>query len=1228
MFKSTIYSLLIFLLPFTAGFCAQQNLAELQTVAEASDFKSTSTSAQVAEFVQQCAKSADHVSQFEFGKTVEGRAMVGVAVSGLPYQLGDRDDRLVALVIGNIHSGECAGKEALLMMIRELAQQPSHKWLKNMVLLIVPNYNSDANDRMGKNNRPGQIGPEDGMGRRENAQNLDLNRDFVKLESPEARCLVGLIDKCDPDLFIDCHTTNGSKHQYSLTYDIPHNPATAEPIRNFLRQKMMPVVTERMAQAGTLTFYYGNFNREHTTWQTFGHQPRYSTEYVGLRGRLAILSEAYSYISYKDRIQATKDFVSSCFDFAHENASSIKQMIRQVDKDLIRVAQDQPSRIGVSLNAKPVAFDKKFVLKGYKDDQPHDYECDFIGDYEPTRSVPLPLAYLIPKHMTRIVDRMLMHGIKVESVVQAAERVVSVDVIKELNRNERVFQKHRMMQAQCQRKTERRIVPQGTFVVRTAQPLGRLVAYMLEAESDDGFLFWNFLDDKLAVDEEYPIQRIDQVLDLPTAPVENVPNSGRLSLEMIGGSGSLLDRAVSPRWLGDDQLQVDMGGRKFLMNARTMSFAKALDPVLQREKLLSVLGEFGIEEEVADEVANVDPLESNDRKYLVFDTGQIDLVYDVAKQNLTAVGDVNNNAELFTFSPDQKKLAFVDTRGLNVLDLTSMETISFRPEDSDTELLGKLDWVYQEELYGRGNFKGFWFSPDSQKIAFLKLDESQVRKFTITDHIPVRGEDEYLAYPKAGDPNPVVSVGMANVSSDSEVTWVNLSDYASDEPLISNVSWRPDSSQLILQIQNREQTYLDVAAVDSMDSEAEVLFRDNTSAWIESPGEPRWLRDGSFLWLSPRDGYKHLYHYRPDGSLKKQLTRGNWEVRRIEAFDQANELVYFSAAKESPITMDCYKVEIGTGKMVRLTKGGGTHSVNFNESASLFIDSFSTSTQPAENRLVDSNGELLRVLNASSDDRINYVGLARPEFMEIQTRQGQPLDAMIIRPPNFDPQKKYPVLIHAYAGPQAPQVRDRFGGSFDLWHQTLAQAGYVIWKCDNQSASYRSAKNAWPIHRNLGENELADIELGVSWLKNQSWVDGDRIGLWGWSYGGYITAYALTHSDSFKIGISGAPVTDWRNYDTIYTERLMGTPQNNPDGYDASSVVKAAKDLQGKLLLIHGSIDDNVHLSNTMQFVLELQQAQKSFDLMIYPKNRHSVRRSEQAAHLRQLMFDFVIENL
>ena len=1219
---------IICFLVFANEMAAQQEpQREPVTVAESSDYKSTSTSQQVVEFVESCASKGDHIQKFVFGKTVEGRDMVGVSISSAPYEPGDTTDKAVVLVIGNIHSGECAGKEALLMLMRDLGDAVDHRWLKNLVVILVPNYNADANDRMGKFNRPGQIGPENGMGRRENAQNLDLNRDFVKLESPEARALVKLIDTVNPHLFIDCHTTNGSKHQYALTYDIPHNPATAQPIREFLRERMMPEVTTKLADDDTLTFYYGNFNQEHTKWTTFGHEPRYSTEYVGLRGRFAILSEAYSYIPYKDRIVATKDFVTACLDYVHQNAGAMKKVLAAVDSDLERAAKKEPERIQMSLAAKAVAFDQKFPVKGFKDDQPHDYQCDFIGKYETIRSVQLPFAYLIPASFSRQVDRMLMHGITVQQLAKEHEFEVTIQRVAELNRNERTFQKHRMVQAESEKRQERVKFEKGTFVVRTSQPLGRLASYILECDSNDGFVFWNFFDDDIAKGMDYPVTRMDKPQNLSVEKVAAVTATEKVTLEMIGAVNSPWQSPSAPRWKTGNQIEMRLSGRKFLMDAQSMSFASTLEPKFEKQKLVGKLVDAGVEEDVAKAVIKKSPLESEDRSHLVFDGAKVDFLYNVEDDSVQIFGNSQNNAELFEFSPDQSKCAFVNLDGLNIFDAASGEVVTVKATGGD-DLIGKLDWVYQEELYGRGNFKGYWWSPDSKHIAFLRLDEAEVATFTITDHIPVRGEDEFLNYPKAGDANPLVQVGIVSASSASDVNYLDLSRYESEEILVSNVDWKPDSESIVLQVQNREQTWLDLVGASPEDPSINVLFRDKTEAWITSPGNPFWLSDNRFLWLSPRNGYRHIYVYASSGQLEKQLTQGNWEVRSIKSFDKKNGVVYFSAAKENAYEIQAYRLEVESGEATRITEGAGTHSVSFNKDSSLFIDSVSTFTQPPQHRLCRCDGTVLRSLEVSSDDRSKYFKLTEPEFFEIPSSNDQPLDALVIRPPNFDPTQKYPVLIYAYAGPQSPRVRNRWDSKWGLWHQALANQGYVIFKCDNQSASYRSSKHVWPIHEDLGRNELADIERGVAWLKQQPWIDGDRIGIWGWSYGGYMTAYALTHSQSFKVGISGAPVTDWRNYDTIYTERLMGLPTKNEKGYQVSSVLKSAANLHGKLLLIHGSIDDNVHLSNSMQFALELQKAGKQFELMIYPQNRHSIRASAQAAHLRKLMFDFIKNSL
>lgn len=1236
-------------IPFAVGFgfltfCGQasnmltgQQTQQPLTVAESSEFKATSRSAEVEAFIDQCATMGKHVRRFDWGKTVEGRPMVGAIVSTKPYELGQQDERNVVLLLGNIHSGECCGKEALLMMLRELTHSPDHPWLQRNVILFAPNYNADGNDRVGKNNRPGQDGPIEGMGRRENAQQLDLNRDFSKIESPEARALVGLIDRANPHLFVDCHTTDGSRHQYQLTYDIPHNPATAPAIRDFLRQKMMPVVTKQLESKGTLTFYYGNFGRDGSpTWTTYGHEPRYSTEYVGLRGRLAILSEAYSYISFKDRIMATKAFCSELLDYATANHEAIHKLLEAVDRELIQTAQKEPARIPVSLNAKAIPFKEKFIVKGFRDGEPADIECDFIGDYESTSSTTLPYAYLIPKQHARVVDRLLMHGVSVMQVTEPIKMEVEEDVVQQLSRQPRPFQKHRMVRVATERSSKQVTVSEGTYLVLTAQPLGRWVAYMLEPESDDGYAFWNFFDDVLKVGTAFPVQRIAKPRAIQTKPIKEVTKVGKISLESIDGPYKLLPRNRAPSWVGKtDLIKTQIYNRDVLLDATSASFVNRPAKPYRATDVAAALEEIGLDAAIAKELAEAEPkLTSNNQVALLQAKGHA-VVYwietnDQLKTRAAMLGQPDRVAEVFRFSDDDTTLAFVNDEGLNFFDLKSGTRKTVKREHPK-QLVGKLDWVYQEELYGRGNFKGYWWQPTGSRMAFLTLDQTPLIPFTVMDHLPVHGKSEQTNYPKAGDPNPQVRVAVvdAQASDVNAVQWVDLSQYGEEEILVTGVTWSQDGQQLMLQVQNREQTWLDLLAVDADGTNVRKLFRDQTPAWIESPGDPVLLSGGEFLWRSPRTGYSHLYRYDRDGKLLGAVTSGQWEVRSLIGVDPTKRHCFFTATKDSPIETHAYRVEIETGEVKRLTELGKSHSVSFNDTYTHFIDSASDVFTPNVHTLRDEQGTLVRRFAATSDDRMKYLDVQRPEFLTIPSKNDQPLDAMLIKPPHFDPAKKYPVLVHIYAGPQAPRVRNRFGGANYLWHQMLAQQGYVIWMCDNQSASYRSVKNAWPIHRNMATNELADIELGVAWLKKQPWVDGERIGIWGWSYGGYMTAFALTHSQSFKMGISGAPVTDWKNYDSVYTERYMGRPQTNATGYESSSVLyNQAKNLHGRLLLIHGTIDDNVHLNNTLQFVKELQYAGKQFELMMYPSNRHSVRDPLQSQHMRKMMTDYVLENL
>jgi dipeptidyl-peptidase-4 len=590
------------------------------------------------------------------------------------------------------------------------------------------------------------------------------------------------------------------------------------------------------------------------------------------------------------------------------------------------------------------------------------------------------------------------------------------------------------------------------------------------------------------------------------------------------------------------------------------------------------------------------------------------------------------------FSPDGKLVSFVRGNNLFVVDVaTGVERQLTRDgrEGDKAVYNGYLDWVYEEELYGRGDKRAYWWSPDSTHIAFLRLDESPVPRFVIPNDIPAGQEVEDTNYPKAGDPNPTARLGIADISRNpvssktpiSSAKFVDLSAYKPEDFLLVRVAWAPDSRTLIFQAQNREQTYLDLDAA-TLEGKIQKLFRESSPAWVGINDNPFFLKDGTAIWESERDGWNHLYHYGSDGHLIKRLTIGKWEVRKVFGIDPANEWVYFTAIRDDPIAENVYRVRITDGQIERLTKDPGTHSPTFNSTFTYFIDEWSDINTPPQIRLYRNNGTLERVIDENKVEALSQYKLGQPEFLRVKTRDGYEMEAMMIKPPDFDPSKKYPVLIYNYSGPHAPSVINQWGGDFYMWHQMMAEKGYIIWVCDNRTASGKGLESTWPVYKHFGESELRDIEDGITYLKLFPFVDANRIGIWGWSYGGFMTTYALTHSKLFKIGIAGGTVSDWRNYDSIYTERYMLTPEHNKEGYDRSSVQKAAKNLSGRLLLIHGMIDNNVHMQNTTQLIYELQKADKQFDLMIYPTARHVVADPDQVQHWFTLMTDFIVRNL
>ena len=598
---------------------------------------------------------------------------------------------------------------------------------------------------------------------------------------------------------------------------------------------------------------------------------------------------------------------------------------------------------------------------------------------------------------------------------------------------------------------------------------------------------------------------------------------------------------------------------------------------------------------------------SADRKAAVV-TYANDLFYyrlgDESALRLTTGPEAEDVAE---FSPDGRFVSFLRGNDLYVVEVATGRERAVTTGGGPQLLNGRLDWVYQEEIYGRGDYKAYWWSPDSRRIAFLHLDEAGVPVATVVDHVPVHQELEATPYPQPGDPNPKVAVGVVPIVG-GEAAWVDLGRYQPSDPLVVGIGWTPDSARLVVQVQDREQTWLDFDLADPDGGAVETLFRDRSAAFIESGEQPTYLADGSFLWPTMRSGWKHLYHYAADGRLLAEVTPGDWEIDNLLAVDEARGVVYVSSNRDRGPDRQIYRVGLDGAGLTRISQRPGTHKALFSPDRALYLDTWDDVSTPPQVRLHSADGAEVRVVDENRVAALDEYRFGAVDFFQVPARDGFAMEAMSVKPADFDPAKRYPVLIYQYGGPHAPAVRNRWDPFGLPWHHLLAGLGYVTVVCDNRSASGKGWLGTFAAYRQLGVVELRDTEDCVSWLKAQSWVDPDRIGIWGWSYGGFQTAYDLTHSTSFKVGIAGAPVTDWRLYDTLYTERYMGRPENNPEGYEKTSVLGAAANLHGKLLLLHGTIDDNVHLQNTVKFIYELAKAGKSYQLALYPKSRHGHR--------------------
>jgi len=590
--------------------------------------------------------------------------------------------------------------------------------------------------------------------------------------------------------------------------------------------------------------------------------------------------------------------------------------------------------------------------------------------------------------------------------------------------------------------------------------------------------------------------------------------------------------------------------------------------------------------------------------------------------------------ELAELAPSGDRLAFVQDNDLVLVDVASGVRRAVTQDGGPNVFNGKLDWVYQEEIYGRHDFRAFWLSPDGAHVAFLRLDETAVHEFTVVDHIEegnFRVKPEVTKYPKAGDPNPTVQLGVVTVDSvdsvDSKggVRWIDLGVDPAEEPLVVRVEWTPDA-RLSFQVQDRIQTWLDLVLADPHTGATQRILRETSPAWVERGRSPRWLADGTFLWESERTGQRHVLHYDQAGKLLATITSGPWSVERIDEVDESRGLLWFSATKDGAVNANTYRIRLDGTELTRLTRGDGRHSVEWNGDRSLFLDRFSSLDSPTSVRLCDAEGNVVRELGtAEVPDWSAY--LTSPwNLHRVPARDGFELDVAVLLPVPFDPSTVYTVWLPTYSGPDAPSVRNAWNDS--TWYQFLAQNGVIVMQVNVRSASGKGLETTHTAYKQLGVQELRDLEDAVDWITRNPWADANRVGITGASYGGFMSAFALTHSDRFALGYAQSGVYDWRMYDTIYTERYMSTPQRNPEGYAATSVIAAAANLRGHLVLTHGVMDDNVHMQNAIQLVYELEKAGKDFELMLYPQSRHGIRDPELRWHDRRLQWRSIQQHL
>lgn len=608
------------------------------------------------------------------------------------------------------------------------------------------------------------------------------------------------------------------------------------------------------------------------------------------------------------------------------------------------------------------------------------------------------------------------------------------------------------------------------------------------------------------------------------------------------------------------------------------------------------------------------------------------VLLDLDSSNVTAVAVTESDETSARFSPDGKWLAFVRDNDIYVWNIADEEESRLTTDGSDTLLNGTVSWVYWEELLNRAD-RGYEWAPDSSAIAYLQSDESGVGEMHYVDFEPYLPRLIKQRHPKPGEANPRVRAGVVTIV-DAENTWIDLGTYPYE--YLPRIQWLPDSKRLAVQTMNRPQTKLDIYLANSETGEANHLMRETNEGWVNVHDDLYFLDDNEhFLWKSERDGYAHLYMFGMNGEMSHQVTTGDWALRAsggapgmsqsVSHIDEEEQVVYFTALEKATTERHLYRVGFDGNDLQRVSAADGVHSIRFSADGKYYLDASSALNRPpslAVHEIADGRSRMIADTGTTIPERFD---LLEWEMFSINASDGFEMPAMMLKPRFFDEETQYPVVTYVYGGPSAPTVVNAWQGrSRGYYHQLLAESGVIVFLVDNRSAAGKSKTDANTIVNQLyGPVEMNDLLDGVTWLKSQTYVDPDRVGIWGWSGGGSMTLQAMTSSGEFAAGASVAPVSDWRYYDTIYTERYMKRPQDNEEGYDASSNSARAGDLQGRLMLVHGTYDDNVHPQNSWAFSDGLIEAGITFDMMIYPMRKHGISDDAAQLHVYKSMHEF-----